>query len=382
MLVPLLGNTEDMKNFSTVVLAFVLGSTSAVQAADSAAEARERPFRMGYLSLNAGYSQGMPLAMSDAGFVVNSGILIGAFDKRWVGGLSIANGKPQWWYDGKVTMTAPPGSFGSSVVVGFRDGKIAKLDALTGKKQWTASLDSFSERPFLLSGTTLYVLTAAQVLHAIDFQTGKVHWLFDGGYPDGLSVAGGAKPIVNDGKILFGVATGEIVAVDAETGKLAWRYNPAYNDQKFHSVVGELVVRNNRLLMTRYDGLVAAVDLSTAAKATAWQETLPGLSTSTFRNGRVYAGSVNGEVVAIDPDNAGRKVWRVVTGAPVVTIVAGETTLYVGGSAGRITALDASSGEILWHDKLGTAIFGQPALFESSIFYSTGLKSIYAYKLK
>jgi outer membrane protein assembly factor BamB len=92
---------------------------------------------------------------------------------------------------------------------------------------------------------------------------------------------------------------------------------------------------------------------------------------------------VTGEVIALDPDKPGKKqVWRTVAGAPIVSIVAGETTLYVGGSEGRVTALDAASGEILWHDKLGSAIFGPPALFESSIFYSTGLKSVYAYKLK
>jgi outer membrane protein assembly factor BamB len=364
----------------SALLAMSAGATAF--AAEVPSGSRERPFRMGYLSLNAAYDQAKPLAMSDAGFVVNSALLIGSFNEHWVGGLSIATGKPQWWFDGKVSMTAPPGSFGSSVMLGFRDGRVVKLDALTGKRQWVANLDSFTERPFLLSGTTLFVVTAAQVLHAIDFQTGKVHWLFDGGFPDGLTVAGGARPIIHDGKILFGVASGEIVAVDAETGKLAWRYNPAYNDQKFHSVVGEITVRNNRLLMTRYDGLVAAIDLASSVRATAWQEMMPGLSTSTFRNGRYYIGGIGGEVVAIDPDNGGRQVWRTVTGASVVSIVAGETTLYVGGSEGRVTALDASSGEILWHDKLGTAIFGPPALFESSIFYSTGLKSIYAYKLK
>ncbi len=374
---------DRMKKNYLLLPVLLVGFSSAVQAVELPSEARERPFRMGYLSLNADYNEAKPLAMSDAGFVVNSGVLVGSFDDRWIGGVTIETGRPLWWFDGKVTMTAPPGSFGSSVMVGFRDGKIVKLDALTGKKLWTASLDSFSERPFMLTGTTLYVLTAAQVLHAIDFQTGKIHWLFDGGFPDGLSVQGGVKPIIHDGKILFGVANGEVLAVDAETGKLAWRYNPAYNDQKFHSVIGEIVVRNNKLLMTRYDGLVASIDLASSIRAVSWEETVSGLTTSTFRNGRYYVGTVTGEVIALDPDKPGKKqVWRTVAGSPVVSIVAGETTLYIGGSEGRVTALDAASGEILWHDKLGSSIFGPPALFESSIFYSTGLKSIYAYKLK
>jgi outer membrane protein assembly factor BamB len=340
------------------------------------------PFRLGYLQLNPTIDQEKPLAASDAaGFVLNSGVLIGAFDKHWVGGLSMDTRRMLWWFNGGADLTAPPGSFGSSVVLGFRDGKIAKLDALTGNKQWTVTIDSFSERSFLLNGTTLYVLSAAQVLHALDFQTGRTLWLFDGGFPEGLAIRGGARPIVHDNKILFGIASGEILAVQAETGKPVWRYNPAYNDQRFHDVVGEIVVRNNKLILSRYDGLVAAIDLASSVRTLAWQQQLPGLSSSAFRNGRFYVGGLNGDVYAIDPDT-GRKVWRTITGKPVNTLTAGETQLFVGGAEGRVTALDASNGHVLWHDELGTAVASAPILVEDAIYYATGMKGIYAYKLR
>jgi outer membrane protein assembly factor BamB len=342
-----------------------------------------RPFRMGFTTLNRDLDRAKPLAMQDgAGFVVNSGLLVGAFDERWVGGMSLATQKVQWWYDGEVTMTAPPGSFGSSVVLGFRSGRVAKLEALTGKVQWVADLASFTERAFLLNGTTLYVLTAAQQLYALDFQTGRSLWMHDAGFPDGLTVRAGARPIFYENKIIFGVATGEIVAVDAATGKPQWRYNPAYNDARFHDVVGELVVRNNKLLLSRYDGLVASVDLASPVRALAWQEQLPGLTTSVFRNASYFVGGLNGDVYALDPDNNGRRLWRTVTGAPVTTITAGETTLFVAGTNGRVTALDAATGAILWHDQLGGSLASPPVLFENEIYYSTGLKSLYAYKLR
>jgi outer membrane protein assembly factor BamB len=360
-----------------------LGGALRAETLEEVQAARERPFRLGFFSLNPGMERDKPLAMLDAaGFVVNSGLYIGAFDERWVGALSFTTLKTQWWYDGGVTMTAPPGSFGSSVVLGFRDGKVVKVEALTGNKQWTASLDSFTERQFLLNGTTLYVLTAAQVLYAIDFQTGKTLWLYDAGYPEGLTIRGGARPIFHDGKILFGIATGEILAVAADGGKLLWRYNPSYNDSRFHDVVGELVVRNNRLIIARYDGIVAAIDLAGSVRSVVWQEKFPGLTTATFRNARYYLGGLAGEVYAVDPENNGRRVWRTVTGAPVTAIAAGETQLFVSGEGGRVTALDASSGNILWYDRLGTSLAAAPVLVEDAIYYSTGQKAVYAYKLR
>ncbi len=342
-----------------------------------------RPFRLGYISLNDELNLQKPLASIDpGGFVVNSGVLIGSFDQQWVGGLSLTTRKILWWLDGKVSMTAPPGSFGSAVTLGFRDGKVVKVEALTGKRLWTASLDSFTERSFLLNGTTLYVLTASQVLYALDFQSGKTLWLYDAGFPDGLSIRGGARPLFFDGKVVFGVASGEMLGVSADSGKLLWRYNPAYNDARFHDIVGETSVRSNRLILSRYDGLVAAIDLSTSVRSVAWQEQLPGVTTSTFRGARFYIGALNGDVYALDPDNNGKRLWRAITGAPVTTITAGETQLFVAGAGGRITALDARTGEILWHDKVGSSLASAPVLFENSIYYTTGMKSLYAYKLR
>jgi outer membrane protein assembly factor BamB len=287
----------------------------------------------------------------------------------------------QWWLDGEVDMTAPPGSFGSWVVLGFRDGKVRKVEALTGKVVWTAALDSFSERSMLLSGTTLYVMTAAQVLYALDFQSGKTLWLFDGGFPDGLAIRGGTRPLMHDNKVIVGISSGEILAVQAETGKLVWRYNPAYNDARFHDLVGDLVVRNNRLLISRYDGLVASVDLGSSVRKLIWQDQLPGITSSTFRGGRFFVGSLNGDVYAYDADS-GRRLFRSVTGSPVTSITAGETSLYVAGGDGRVSALDSTSGDFLWHDDLGSQIAASPVLTEQTIYFETGLRNMYGYKLR
>lgn len=367
------------------LVASVLVATAAFAAGTSAsaAPARDgRPYRLGVMPLNPLNEKQKPLAMIDtAGFVINSGVLVGGFDDAWVGGLSLETQRVLWWVESQHGLTAPPGSFGSSVVLGYRDGRVVKVEALTGKKLWTASLDSFTERSFLLNGTTLYVVTAAQVLYALDFQSGKTLWLYDGGFPEGLTIRGGVKPIVHDNKILFGVSSGEILAVNIDSGKLVWRYNPAYNDARFHDIVGEMIVRNNKLVIARYDGLVAAIDLGSSVRNIVWQEQLPGLTTAAYRGSRYYVGGLNGDVYAVDPDS-GRRLWRAVTGAPVTNIVAGESTLFVSGAEGRVTALDAGSGDVVWHDKVGTSLAAPPILHDDAIYFATGMKALYAYKLK
>lgn len=344
-------------------------------------DSTQRPFRYGVLRLDPQLDRQKPLAMAEtAGWATNSGLLIGAFDRRWVGGLSLATGKVAWWLDGSADMTSLPGSFGSSVVFAFRDGKIVKTDALTGTKQWTASVDSHVERPFVLSGTVLYAVTAAQVIYALDFQSGKVLWLYDCGFPEGLTVRGGVKPLVHDGRVLLGLASGEILALTADSGKLVWRYNPAYNDARFHDVVGELVARGGKLALTRYDGLVVSINLGGSVRSVLWQEQLPGIATSLYHNGRYYLGSTNGEVYAYDVD-AGRRLFRVVTDQPIMTLAASENTLFAAGAGGRITAINAATGALQWHDAVGGSLASPPVVTRDAIFYATGLKNLYAYRL-
>lgn len=372
------------KEAATIGDASTVAAPHAIRALTQTAStvATERPFRLGYIDIDKALDRTKPLAMLDpAGFVINSGVLIGGFDSKWVGGLNMATRKMAWWFEGLADVTAPPGSFGSAVVLGFRNGIVNKLDAVTGKKLWSANLDSFTERSFLLNGSTLYVLTAAQVLYALDFQSGKTLWLFDGGFPDGLTIRAGARPVVHDNKVLFGIATGEILAVNADTGKLVWRYNPSYNDARFHGVVGEMVIRNNKLLISRYDGLVAAINLDGSVRSVAWQEQFPGLTTSAFRGNRLYVGGLNGDVYGLDPDT-GRGIFRSVTGAAVTSIVASETTLFVAGHRGRVSALQTANGDLLWSDSLGGALASPPILYEDGIYYATGIKSLYAYKLR
>lgn len=364
---------------SLATLAACLAAAASLAAVPASREGR--PFRLGFFNLNPLLDRQKPLApIETAGWTINSGILIGAFDGRWVGGLSLSTQRVQWWFDGGVDLTSPPGSFGSAVVLGFRDGRIVKLDALSGKRQWAATLDSLTERPFLLSGTTLYVVTAAQVLYALDFQTGKTLWLFDGGFPDGLTVRGAARPIVHDGKVIVGLASGEIVAVAADSGKLAWRYNPSYSDARFHDIVGEMAVRSGRLVVTRYDGLLATIDLGSSVRSVTWQEQLPGIATSIFHNGRIYVGGINGDVSAYDVEG-GRRIFRTPTDAAVMTLAASENVLYAAGAGGRVTAFDASTGAILWHDKLSNPIASAPVIYDNAIYFMTGLKSVYSYRL-
>lgn len=132
-------------------------------------------------------------------------------------------------------------------------------------------------------------------------------------------------PLEVDGVIYFGVGLSVIHAVDARTGKLLWRYDP-----------------------------------QTAKAAGARLRRAWGIRGIAFWNGKVYSGTQDGRLIAIDA-KSGAPVWsvmtvgaddvRYITGAPRVfrgKVIIGHGGADFGPVRGYVTAYDAESGRQLW----------------------------------
>lgn len=88
-------------------------------------------------------------------------------------------------------------------------------------------------------------------------------------------------------------------------------------------------------------------------------ERFPYLAPSTG-DGRIYAASVDGRVIAVDPGK-GEQVWRVKT---KTRIAAGPTwvadTLLVGTLDGEVLALAAGDGEVRWRRQMSSEVLAAP----------------------
>lgn len=341
-----------------------------------------RPFRAGLLKLDPVLDAIKPVAPYDAaGWAIASDLLIGAVNDQWVAAISTKTGRVVWWFETKESTSTPVTAIGSWVIVGQRDGTITKLEALTGKKVWESKLGRFALAPFVLNGNTLLALTAGQQLFALDFQTGATSWVYDGGASGAAVVIRNlAAPVVHDRKVYFGNSNGEIHVVNLEDGVQQWKLNPHISDARFTDVVGDIVVDNQRVVIARYDGLVAAINNEGVDRRTLWKDEFPGVTTATFRDGVFYISTLTGDVAALDV-NTGRKMWQTTMGQGASSITVGEKNVYAAGTSGRIAAFDKTTGELLWIDDVEGIISRTPVLMNDAIYFSTGLKVLYGYKL-
>ncbi|MBP6218844.1 MAG: PQQ-binding-like beta-propeller repeat protein [Oligoflexales bacterium] len=345
----------------------------------------ERPLRSSFIKLSPQTDREKPAAAADhSGWVESSGFIIGAADNEHIVALHLNSSLVRWAYKTKEPLTAPAKIVAGRVMVGLKDGRLVCLELSSGNKLWEQNLNSFPSRQILHSGDLIFVVTAAQSLYAIQVQDGAVRWLYDGGFPEGVTVRSLAAPVAYENKVYYGLSSGEIVALNEETGELLWRKNPYYKGVgRFFDYVGRMAIYQEKLVISRYDGFVAALSLGEKNSAeTAWTYLAPSaaITSSEFKSGSYYVGTLNGNVAEIRASD-GKELWLTPLSASISNLTLSNERIFASSSTGQIHAL-RMDGHLVWTDDLRGSIFSAPFFSGSKLFFPTGLGNLYAYELE
>jgi outer membrane protein assembly factor BamB len=204
----------------------------------------------------------------------------------------------------------------------------------------------------------VYIASLGKGLYAVDQETGKEVWSFQSRMPIASS------PAIADGTLYFVSTTGALAAIDARDGKPKWVF-PTELERRFEGKNLHGYPPNGQTIPDAWD-----VFLSSPAVA----------------NGKVYFGSGDGNLYAVDA-KTGLLQWKLATGGVVHAspAVAG-TTVFVGSWDSVLYAADAESGQIRWTFHAGTdpVIHNQegfqssPAVVEGTVYVGCRDAHVYA----
>lgn len=252
---------------------------------------------------------------------------------------------------------------------------------------WTSQLgntENYDYTPMLDAGF-VYACNAKGELAKLNADNGKQEWRIETNEPISGGVGSGG------GLILVGTSRGDVLAYDVN-GKLVWKSHisseilsaPRYFE-------GKVIVRSG-------DNHIYGLDAADGIRKWVYTRKVPALSLRSSAGivvdgGAVYAGYSGGKMIALNADS-GQLLWEATVATPKgvteieriaditsLPVVAGPV-VYAVAYQGRVAAVDRRTGQILWNREISSytgMAFGNNKLYVShtlgsfySLDYETG----------
>ncbi|MBK1657837.1 outer membrane protein assembly factor BamB family protein [Paracraurococcus ruber] len=257
-------------------------------------------------------------------------------------------------------LTAPPILADGTVFAMDAIGRVAALDAATGRTRWTLDTRPEKERDGALGGGLafdggmLFAVTGLAEAMAIDPATGKPGWRV------ALPAPARGAPTVAGGKLFVPTLENHLLALSAETGERQWTYRAQPTTTLVlglpaPAVEGDVVVAGFA------SGELAA--LRTADGRVIWSETLASVrgggladiaaitALPVIERGRVIAAGLGGIAIALDL-RSGRRLWEREVAVAETPWVVGDWVFLVT-TGGDLACLGRDDGRVRWITPLG-----------------------------
>ncbi len=195
----------------------------------------------------------------------------------------------------------------------------------------------------------------------------KTVWDFSTGDEDTVTA-----PVVADGAVYFGSASGTVFALDAGSGEQMWRYEAGA------AVNAAPVVVDGILYVSSGDGQLQALDAVGGERL--WRSTTGGDMgfPPAVNDGAVYVASTDGYLYAFEAAS-GNLLWRFESGAVAHSSLAGgEGAVYFASADGHLHAVAASNGKLLWRFEAGGGVTTSPTAANGVVFVGSSDGHLYA----
>ncbi len=243
-----------------------------------------------------------------------------------------------------------------------------------------------------VSGGTVYFGSSDHQVYALDERSGTLRWKF--------ATRGriASSPAVADGRVYFGSFDSNFYALDAASGALLWKFategerrfsgrhlhgaEPAAEimPDPFDVFLSSPAVAGGRVYFGSGDGSVYALDAATGTVSWKFHTGNVVHASPAIANGTLYVGSWDSYFYALDAAS-GRERWRFKTGEdPAInnqvgvqsSAVVADGVVYFGCRDSHLYALDAATGARRWAFSSGDSwVISSPAVRDGKVYLAT-----------
>jgi len=276
------------------------------------------------------------------------------------------DGDPVWEFDRSGLLSdSSPTVHDGTVFIGSGGGTIYALDAADGSVQWTVDTDSTIVSTPTVSDGNVYVGSNDGALRSLTTD-GTVRWTAH------LDAPVFAQPAVDSKHVYVTTHGGDIVAIEQDGGEEIWRYSTGTEFQDSSPVVDDGVVYVAGAVIHAIDATASAREGQAVLR---WQrEDFGGTVNSTplVAADRLYVGSLDSRVYALDTSEDGTLLWtHQMESAVVADPAMYGGRLVVASLDGTVALIDVDSGLESGSTVIDASVRSSPAVYDEKICLPT-----------
>jgi len=242
---------------------------------------------------------------------IAGGVLYVVDEEGLVQALDAATGKRIWQVESGLPAAAGPGVGYDLLVIGTSEAQVVALDLNTGAELWRTDVSGQVLAVPAVSYGMVVVHTVDGNLFGLNAQSGNQEWRYDRAVPT-LTLRGSSSPVISGGVVYCGLAGGKLVALSLDTGVLEWEKiisipSGRSDLERMSDIDGDPAIYNGTLYAGSYQGEVVA--LGEGSGNIFWKHKVSSYNDLTVNWQHVLASDEFGHVWALDPDTGAAK-WK------------------------------------------------------------------------
>jgi len=325
----------------------------------------------------------------------------------------------EWIFSTGSTVTSSPAVAYGMVYFGDHDGRFYALNASSGEIVWIYDTRNYIySSPAVADGVVYFGSTSR--FYALDAYNGRLIWSFDDGTCLSPKVINGIVyvQLFNLGFVAFNAINGDVLWSNSEVyswypaiseGKvIVHKYSSPYeyHTMALNALTGEIIwdqiitgdqpaatITSNKVIVTshgNYYGIhecrIYAFDLSSGRMI--WSVSLPWqyvpclYTVPSVGYGKIYVpNGIDGKLYAFEEDT-GALTWIAnieSVGHHLSTPAIADGKVFIGSPNGKVYALNAETGEIVWYYTTGGRVHSSPAVAYGKVYIGSNDGNMYCF---
>jgi outer membrane protein assembly factor BamB len=279
-----------------------------------------------------------------------------------------------------------PAVSGDLLAVGTLDGHVYGVNAKDGSPRWEAYINTQVLASPVIVGDQVVVRGGDGRVYSLDAATGKRQWVYDQGNVPLLSLRGNGGLLVANGVVFFGSDDGLLVALRLDNGTKLWEQRMASGEgrteiDRMDDADGSILLDGSTLFGAAYNGKLVAVDGPSGRPI--WAREFSTFTSLALKDNTIFGVDANSQVWAFDK-SGGADMWknsalehRWLTGPAVQ-----GNHVVVGDMEGYVHWLQTGDGALAARERLSKkAIRAQPLVVGDIVYVEDVKGHIGAYRL-